>query len=83
MAKMTKRHAPQVEAGVTRCPACGSSSRTAYFAVTAQEHGGISPDGKPYTHIVRRRTVCRNCGQHRVDRCYENRVKPTDAEKSS
>ena len=30
-------------------------------------------NGQPFTHIVRRRTKCLDCGQFRVDRAYENR----------
>jgi len=65
---------PQVQAAKTRCPACGSTDRESYSGTVVQEFGGITPDGKPHTHIVRRRTVCRACGQCRVDRFYENRA---------
>ena len=69
------KHAPpQVQAALTRCPACGSTDRESYSGTLAQEYGGITPDGKPHTHIVRRRTACRACGQCRVDRFYENRA---------
>jgi hypothetical protein len=66
--------APQVQAALTRCPACGSTDRESYSGTLTQEFGGVTPDGKPYTHIVRRRTICRACGQCRVDRFFENRA---------
>jgi len=58
----------------TRCPKCGSTDREPYTGhPTVIEHGGIAPDGAPYTHVVKRRTVCLACGQHRSDTLYENR----------
>ncbi len=35
---------------------------------TSQAHAGLDGDGRPYTHIIRRRVRCTACGQHRVDR---------------
>jgi len=56
----------------SRCPRCGSTRRSDYYGKTEQtfrgEHGG-----RPFTHIVRRRTKCLDCGQTRIDRAYENR----------
>ena len=57
----------------TRCPACGCTDRSMYHHRTEQEFSGLAPDGHPYTHIVRRRCWCLSCGQHRIDRTYENR----------
>jgi len=72
--KKPKDPTPQVDGELTRCPNCGSTDREPYFGTTVQEYGGITPDGQPHTHIVRRRTVCRGCRQCRVDRFYENRA---------
>lgn len=55
-----------------RCPTCGSSDREPYFGVVETEFAGLH-DGLEYTHVINRRTVCKNCGQTRIDRTYENR----------
>lgn len=70
--------APPVTGEKTRCPACGSTDRDPYFATVEHAIEGIR-DGRPHTHIVWRRTKCRDCGQIRQDRCYENR--PSTREK--
>ncbi len=59
----------------TRCKKCGSTERSPYFGVYTQAFAGVR-DGQPYTHIVRRKTFCRNpdCGQLRIDTAYENRA---------
>ncbi|QDV26928.1 hypothetical protein [Aureliella helgolandensis] len=58
----------------SRCKKCGSSLRTPYANdPTRMAYPGVDPiTGKPYTQIVWRRTQCRDCGQHRIDKCYEN-----------
>ena len=58
----------------SRCPKCDSTERTPYFGCTEQEHDGVDEKGRPFTHIVRRRTRCLNCGQARIDRSHENRA---------
>lgn len=70
-----KRQKPEVAvATVTRCPACGSTEREAYSGVVTKELPGIDPQtGGAYTHVIWRRTACRDCGQHRIDRHRENR----------
>lgn len=57
----------------TRCRACGSTDRAPYLPnPTIVNSSGISPvDGKPYDRIVIRRTKCLGCGQHRLDKIYE------------
>lgn len=59
---------------LTRCPKCHSTERNPYTKRELQAFAGISPEGKPYTHIARRWTSCATCGQHRIDRVYENHV---------
>jgi hypothetical protein len=59
---------------LTRCPKCQSTQRTPYTKREVQEFGGVSQEGRPYTHIVRRWTSCASCGQHRIDRVYEHHV---------
>jgi len=56
----------------SRCKRCGSTRRSDYYGKTEQAHRG-EYNGRPYTHIVRRRTKCVDCGQLRIDRFYENR----------
>lgn len=56
-----------------QCGSCGSSERTPYQKVNEVEHGGKTAEGEEYTHIVFKRTKCKNCGQQRVDRIRENR----------
>ncbi len=62
-----------VETAPSRCPACQSTARTGYQSTTEHAIAGELEDGRPYTHVVWRRTACRKCGQHRIDRSYENR----------
>lgn len=69
-----KAKAPIVPVTVSRCPSCGSTDRLAYNCTTEQEYTGGTPEGKPCTHVVRKWTSCKQCGQRRVDRSYENRV---------
>lgn len=57
------------------CPVCGSTEREDYAATTTQPYSGITPEGQPYTEIIRRRTRCLSCGQTRIDRTYANRRK--------
>lgn len=65
---------PVVEVVVSHCKTCGSTDkRTTGQAPLIQDHSGIH-HGKKYTHIVRRRYCCKNCGQHRIDLTRENRL---------
>lgn len=58
----------------SRCPKCGSTNRGPYTQKQVQEWGGVHPiTGQPVTHIIRRWTSCTDCGQHRIDRSYENK----------
>lgn len=57
---------------LTRCK-CGSTRRASYFNRQVQTLVGLDAKGRPYTHLVKRRTACLDCGQHRVDRHYENK----------
>ena len=76
------RLAPVVAAPASECPApgCGSTERGPYLDRTEQAYDGLI-DGKPYTHIVRRRCRCLACGQLRIDRTYERRSKPKGRKK--
>ena len=63
-----------VEGQRTRCTTCGSTEREPYHGVIEQAIAGVDPKtGQLYTHVVWRRTRCRDCGKNRVDRSYENR----------
>lgn len=63
----------QVVAEPSRCKTCHSTDREAYHAKQEIESPGVDLAGKPYTHVIWRRTKCLTCGQHRIDRTYENR----------
>jgi len=68
-------HRQVVRAVPPRCPSCNSTDREPYSAIIREmEHGGEAPDGKAYTHVVWRRTKCRDCGQHLTVALYENRT---------
>lgn len=58
----------------SRCNACGSTERGPYLGKTELEFGGVDSEGRPFTHIVRRRVRCTNCEQQRIDVTRENRV---------
>lgn len=73
--KGSKNHdVDQVDGELTRCARCGSTNRSKYFSKTERQIAGTDVHGKPYTHIVWRRTRCLDCGQHRVDVHRENRA---------
>lgn len=59
------------EGQLTRCPKCGSTARGPYGQRLVQQRIGVDASGQPYTQIVRRRTKCLDCGQHRMDRHVE------------
>lgn len=61
------------DAHPSQCPACGSTNRGPYLGTAnVQEYGGTH-EGRPHTHIIRKRTTCADCGQTRIDRTFENR----------
>ena len=65
----------------SRCPNCQSTRRAEYGGRQVQEFAGVLSDGTPYTHIVRRRTRCLDCDQHRIDKTFENH--PTENKSTS
>lgn len=73
---------PVVKAVATSCPVptCGSTEREPYFNVRERAIAGVDQEGKPFTHVVWRRTRCKTCGQTRDDKTFENR--PTTAKPS-
>jgi hypothetical protein len=72
--KTAPRNTPAVFVVPGLCPTCGSTDRTPYRGCNVQEFGGTTPDGQPFTHIVRKYTTCTACGQVRVDMIHENRT---------
>lgn len=63
----------QINVAVSRCPKCGSTSRTPYDRKPEIiKHSGRTSDGQPYTRIERRVTKCKDCNQHRFDQTYHN-----------
>lgn len=67
---------PEVDVAPSRCarPSCGSTERERYSTTQVQAFAGRDEQGRPFTHIVRRWTRCKACGQARVDRSFENRI---------
>lgn len=61
---------PVVDSTPTTCPGCGSSDRVPYYAIRKKEINSRLPDGRVFDCVTWRRTLCKNCGQHRVDREY-------------
>ena len=62
---------PESVAGLTRCKACHSTERERYTNSRSVSTCGIDPEGKPYNRVTWRNTRCKNCGQVRVDKSYE------------
>ncbi len=60
-----------IDVPASRCPICQSTRRSEYEGRMVQPYAGMQ-NGSPYTHIVRRRTRCLDCGQVRIDRTFEN-----------
>lgn len=59
---------------LSRCRRCGSTEREPYHGTREVKVAGVDPhSGKPYTHVVWRRTRCKHCGQMRMDRSLEQR----------
>jgi hypothetical protein len=55
------------------CVRCHSTERAPYDKIRERAISGRTTDGRPYTHVVWRKTRCRACGQARVERHYEHR----------
>lgn len=74
-AKVSRKRArkPVVTANASRCPKCQSTERERYFKTVEVAIGGRELDGNEYTHVVRRWTRCKACGQARIDRSCEYR----------
>jgi hypothetical protein len=57
-----------------RCPYCSKTDRTPYRLVNSVNHGGVTAEGRAYTHVISRRTSCMACGRTRIDKFLENQV---------
>ena len=68
----TNKQVDQATAEVSTCRMCQSTRRAPYMNKVEQQIAGVR-NGKPFTHIVWRRTRCLDCGQHRSDVTWENR----------
>ena len=68
-----KSKATVVDADLPRCPECGSTDRTDYNDCNTIEFEGVHERFGSYSHIVLRRTRCKQCDRARVDRFYEMR----------
>lgn len=64
-----------VDAEAIACRRCHSTDREPYFNVRTVAIAGVATDGRPYTHVVWRRTRCACCGQVRDEKTFENRIK--------
>lgn len=63
----------EVDVVVSTCKQCHSTRRTAYGKPQVLDHSGVNPiTGRPFNRVVWRRTQCLDCGQHRIDKCYEH-----------
>lgn len=67
------KNSPETTAELSRCPKCLSTERAAYTNRHEQAYAGLDGFNQPFTHIIRQRTHCLDCGQHRIDRSLENR----------
>lgn len=85
MAKRTPKPKPDVVVtSVTRCQKCGSTDREPYAGTVTRPIAGLDAGGKPFTHVIWRRTRCTACGQARIDRHHENRsARSSDREQTS
>jgi hypothetical protein len=70
----SKSETPTVRVEPSRCQICQSTEREDFNNVQVIECAGQDAAGNPFTHIVKRRTRCSNCGQCRIDQTTENRV---------
>ena len=71
--KQKKRNVyEQVDVIPPACRKCGSTDRTGYVNVRTIEISGETATGQPYTQMTLKRTMCKGCGQHRIDRVFEN-----------
>ena len=63
----------EVDVLVSHCKRCDSTEREPYSGdAQSMDYCGTDPQtGRRYNRIVWRRTQCRKCGQHRIDKCYE------------
>lgn len=68
------KNSPEAAVELSRCSKCGSTERAAYSSKHEQAYSGLDGFNQPFTHIIRSRTHCLCCGQHRVDRTLENRL---------
>jgi hypothetical protein len=72
---------PEVDVELSRCPRCGSTSRTGYHSTKCRAITGTLPDGRPYKLVVWKRTQCRDCGLNRIDRFHlKRKPKKSDGE---
>lgn len=56
------------------CPKCGSTETEAVRIIRERHLPGISPNGRPRTHILWRKVRCQHCGQYFVEQEHQNRV---------
>lgn len=65
--KNIDRPADPEENVLSNCPKCGSTrKKTVSQSPIVQFFEGVH-NGKPFNRIVRRRVICSDCGQHRMD----------------
>ena len=58
------------------CPRCGSTEKRKVPGTDRDvAYAGVTPDGQGHTHVVWKRYRCAGCGQHRVEKTFENRVR--------
>lgn len=62
------RQYDQVEVEPSRCRKCGSTAKAPYFNVRiAETPHQCDRQGREFNYTAWKRTLCLDCGQHRVD----------------
>lgn len=76
MAKGRPKGSPNTSSQVhvlpSRCETCGSTKRGPYNGHKVISEYAGNHEGQEYTHIIRRRCQCLDCGQWRIDLSFEN-----------
>lgn len=57
------------------CKQCNSTERETLGNPQEVESCGTRPDGTEYNTVINRRVRCTQCGQHRIEKTYENQSK--------
>jgi hypothetical protein len=67
------KHVPGLHQVAAKCAGCGGDRFTVAKVFNEQEFAGLDGEGKVYTHILRSRATCLECGHVRIGMSYEDR----------